>query len=121
MATDIDSAFGGLLRRHRAAAALSQEALAERAGLSARAVADLERGVRRFPYPETVKRLSDSLNLAAPERAAFIKAAERPRHVPQTPLDSSRRRCRSHPPVSSGANTTSAKSAACWPNRACSR
>jgi hypothetical protein len=36
-------AFGALLRRHRQQAALSQEQLAERAGLSADAVSALER------------------------------------------------------------------------------
>ena len=38
--------FGELLRRLRVAAGLTQEALAERAGLSARGLSDLERGVR---------------------------------------------------------------------------
>jgi transcriptional regulator with XRE-family HTH domain len=41
------------LRRYRVLAGLSQEALAERAGLSRRGIADLERGARRFPYPDT--------------------------------------------------------------------
>src|SRR3954470_8957328 len=45
--------FGDLLRRHRRAQALTQEALAERAGVSARAVSDLERGARSHPYRET--------------------------------------------------------------------
>ena len=35
--------FGALLKRQRLAAGLTQEALAERAGLSAKAVSDLER------------------------------------------------------------------------------
>jgi predicted ATPase/transcriptional regulator with XRE-family HTH domain len=77
MATYAPSLFGLLLRSHRRAAALSQEALAERAGLSARGVADLERGVRRFPYLHTAKRLADSLGLTAEERVAFIEAAGR--------------------------------------------
>jgi transcriptional regulator with XRE-family HTH domain len=38
-----------LLRQYRVAAALSQEALAERAGLSARTISDLERGVKTSP------------------------------------------------------------------------
>src|SRR4051794_24032536 len=45
--------FGELLRRHRRARELTQEALAERAGVSARAVSDLERGARAHPYRET--------------------------------------------------------------------
>ena len=48
------SAFGERLRRLRVAAGLSQEALAERAGLSAQAVGALETGKRRRPYPHTV-------------------------------------------------------------------
>ncbi len=46
MATDGPLPFGDLLRRLRLAAGLSQEALAERAGLSARGISDLERGAR---------------------------------------------------------------------------
>jgi transcriptional regulator with XRE-family HTH domain len=38
------SAFGSLLRACREAAGLSQERLAERAGLSLRGISDLERG-----------------------------------------------------------------------------
>ena len=41
--------FGDLLRRVRSAAALSQEALAERAGLSRRGISDLERGASHAP------------------------------------------------------------------------
>ena len=47
------SRVGELLRQHRIAAALSQEALAERAGLSVRAIGDLERGVHQVPRLET--------------------------------------------------------------------
>jgi transcriptional regulator with XRE-family HTH domain len=39
-----------LLRRYRAAAGLSQEALAKRAGFSRRGIADLEGGARKFSY-----------------------------------------------------------------------
>jgi predicted ATPase/DNA-binding XRE family transcriptional regulator len=71
--------FGALLRRYRLAAGLSQEALAERAGLSARAVSDLERGARRAPYRETVRSLVDALGLADEERAALASAVSRER------------------------------------------
>ena len=67
-------AFGSLLRRYRALAGLSQEALAERAGMSRRGVADLERGARRFPYPDTASRLASALELGDAERAAFMAA-----------------------------------------------
>lgn len=45
MPTEPQATFGNLLRRARRSAGLTQEALAERAGLSARAISDLERGV----------------------------------------------------------------------------
>jgi predicted ATPase/DNA-binding XRE family transcriptional regulator len=67
-------AFGDLLRRYRALAGLSQEALAERAGISRRGIADLERGARRFPYPDTARRLAAALELGEPERAEFMAA-----------------------------------------------
>jgi transcriptional regulator with XRE-family HTH domain len=69
--------FGGQLRRHRVLAGLSQEALAERAGLSRRGIADLERGARRFPYPDTASRLANALELSGADREAFL-AASRP-------------------------------------------
>jgi predicted ATPase/transcriptional regulator with XRE-family HTH domain len=66
--------FGELLRQYRAAAGLSQEELAERAGLSVRGIADLERGVRVAPYPQTARKLADALNLADDERAELLAA-----------------------------------------------
>jgi predicted ATPase/transcriptional regulator with XRE-family HTH domain len=72
------TAFGALLRRYRTTAGLTQEALAEQAGLSLRGVSDLERGLRRVPYPETVGRLVEALGLSAAEQAA-LQAARHPR------------------------------------------
>src|SRR5262245_26601610 len=70
--------FGVLLQRHRLAAGLSQEELAEQAGLSRRGISDLERGARRAPYPGTVRRLAEALGLAEPARAALLGAARTP-------------------------------------------
>jgi predicted ATPase/transcriptional regulator with XRE-family HTH domain len=67
--------FGGLLRRYRLEAGLSQEALAERAGISPDAVAALERGRRNTPRPATLALLVDALNLQSEGRAALIAAA----------------------------------------------
>ncbi len=67
--------FGSLLRRHRLAVSLSQEALAERAGLSAATIAALERGRRAAPRPETVALLGNALSLSAADRVSFIAAA----------------------------------------------
>src|SRR5919205_261441 len=65
---------GTLLRRYREAAGLSQEELAERAGLSARGVSDLERVLRRTPYPATMRRLAAALALSADDRAILLAA-----------------------------------------------
>ncbi len=70
-----EHSFGQRLRRLRLRAGLSQEALAERAGLATAAVAALERGVRRSPYPQTVGALSNALGLSAEERATMAEAA----------------------------------------------
>src|SRR5919205_2055448 len=67
--------FGERLRQLRVRAGLSQAALAERAGLAAAAVAALERGVRRSPYPQTFGALADALNLTPEERATLADAA----------------------------------------------
>jgi predicted ATPase/DNA-binding XRE family transcriptional regulator len=74
-----DREFGGLLRRFRLAAGFSQEALAERAGLSADAIAALERGRRSRPRPYTVRLLADALRLEQADRAALIEVS-----VPRT-------------------------------------
>jgi predicted ATPase/transcriptional regulator with XRE-family HTH domain len=78
MSGDSASAFGIHLRRLRIDAGLSQEALAERAGLSADAVAALERGRRRTPRPETLRRLTEALGADAAERAFLARAAAGP-------------------------------------------
>src|SRR5215472_10975125 len=67
--------FGQQLRRLRLQRGLSQEALAERAGVTPRAVAALESGGRRRPYPRTVEMLAEALGLAGHERAAFGELA----------------------------------------------
>ncbi|MDQ3286504.1 MAG: helix-turn-helix domain-containing protein [Actinomycetota bacterium] len=66
--------FGGRLRRLREAAGLTQEELAARAGLSAKAISMLERGERKRPYPHTVRALADALKLSEGERAVLIGA-----------------------------------------------
>ncbi len=67
--------FGALLKRYRMAAGLTQEALAERARLSTRAISDLERGINRTPRYETLNLLTSALNLQASQRAALLAAA----------------------------------------------
>jgi predicted ATPase/DNA-binding CsgD family transcriptional regulator/transcriptional regulator with XRE-family HTH domain len=67
--------FGGLLRQLRAQVKLTQEELAEAAGLSPRSVSDLERGVNRSARKGTAVLLADALCLAEPVRAWFVAAA----------------------------------------------
>ena len=72
-----DASFGGLLRRYRREAGLTQEALAERAGVSVRNIQNLERGENR-PLRDTARRLADALALPAEERTRFLAAATPP-------------------------------------------
>ena len=71
-------AFGPLLQRYRLAAGLTQEALAERADVSVRAISDLERGVNRRPQHETLRRITAALRLPAADRMALALVAGRP-------------------------------------------
>ena len=79
--------FARVLRELRAHARLTQEELADTAGLSLRAVSDLERGVAATPQKETVRLLGDALSLAGPQRARFETAA---RGRPDRPPDPAR-------------------------------
>jgi transcriptional regulator with XRE-family HTH domain len=69
--------FAKLLRRYRVEAELTQEELAERAGVSARAISDLERGAKIRPHRVTVELLADALQLTAEDRAALLAAVPR--------------------------------------------
>jgi non-specific serine/threonine protein kinase len=71
--------FGWLLRRHRLAAGLTQEALAERAGLSVKGLSLLESGKRQVPYRHTVALLARALGLTASETATLDAAVVRAR------------------------------------------
>jgi transcriptional regulator with XRE-family HTH domain len=75
--TGEETGFGERLRRYRITAGLTQETLAERTGLSVRGIADLERGARRFPHVDTVRRLAEALELAPADRAALVAAGQR--------------------------------------------
>lgn len=71
----VDAPFGRLLREHRRRNGLSQQALAEVAGLSVDAIAALERGRRRAPRAFTVRVLAEALALDAAQSAALHDAA----------------------------------------------
>ena len=84
IARDASHRFGALLKRYRTLAGLTQESLAARAGVSVRAVSDLERGVNRAPRPATLELLADALGLEPAERAALIAAAHPGLDAPAT-------------------------------------
>ena len=67
--------FAALLRRLRAGAGLTQEELAEAAGISPRSVSDLERGINRTARKDTALLLADALSLTGQVRALFVAAA----------------------------------------------
>ncbi len=67
--------FAGLLRQLRAEVRLTQEELAEAAGLSPRSVSDLERGINRTARKETALLLADALTLTGQVRVLFVAAA----------------------------------------------
>jgi len=91
------SRFGELLRARRVAAGLSQEALAARAGLSARAISALERGVNRAPRGTTLNLLAEALELDAADRAAFEAVAGQRRAPRAAPISAHRNRRRPLP------------------------
>jgi predicted ATPase/transcriptional regulator with XRE-family HTH domain len=80
-----DDSFASLLRRHREQAGLTQEELADRAGLTPHAVSALERGARTRPYPHTVRSLADALRLDDDARAALLASV--PRRASSAPAE----------------------------------
>src|SRR5262245_45811127 len=81
--------FGEWVRRYRERAGLSRDALAERTQLTTSGIAALERGRRQRPYPDTVRRLAEGLELSPEERAALaVLASPRgERTTVQPPID----------------------------------
>ncbi|GAB3860339.1 hypothetical protein GCM10028801_23020 [Nocardioides maradonensis] len=67
--------LAGVLRSLRDDAAITQEELAERAGLSARTVSDIERGLRRRLYRDTAERLGSALGLTEERLEEFVELA----------------------------------------------
>ena len=92
------STFGALLRQHRIAAGLTQEALAERAGLSVYGVQKLERGITH-PYRDTAERLAEALDLAPDEADRFRAVVEPVRRRGSLPREPDGRDGRSNLPV----------------------
>ena len=69
------STLGGLLRSYRMRAGLTQQELAGRAGMSVRALRDLEHGRVRDPRSRSVGRLATALRLADVDYASLMATA----------------------------------------------
>ncbi len=70
--TGSNMAFGEHLRRHRLAARMTQEELAEASGISVRSISDLERGARTTPQAAPAGQLADALGLSGAARDAWF-------------------------------------------------
>lgn len=86
--------FGTLLKRYRIAAGLTQEALAARAQLSARAISDLERGINRVPRYDTLELLIAALHVTTTQRALLLSTIR-----PEMTVPAPRTRSVSPPPL----------------------
>ena len=75
MAEQPGPGFGVLVRELRGAARLTQEELAQAAGVSPRTVSDLERGVTHTAHKDTAVLLAGGLGLAGPAVEMFVAAA----------------------------------------------
>jgi len=67
--------FAALLRQLRTEANLTQEELADKAGISSRSVSDLERGINLTARRDTARLLADALELVGQARATFESVA----------------------------------------------
>jgi predicted ATPase/transcriptional regulator with XRE-family HTH domain len=63
--------LGPTLKTLRSLAGMTQEELAERAGISARTVSDVERGLRTVVHHDTARRLASALGLEGEQRRIF--------------------------------------------------
>ena len=79
--------FGTLLKRLRLKAGLSQEELAERAHISAKAVGAYERGDRRGPYRETLALIVEALGVTGAAYDELVSAADRARRRGPSAID----------------------------------
>src|SRR4249920_476009 len=67
--------FGTLLRQQRRAVGLTQEELAELAGITPRGLGAIETDAVRRPQRHTVERLASALHLSGVDRERFVAVA----------------------------------------------
>ncbi|MGC2407047.1 MAG: tetratricopeptide repeat protein [Candidatus Cybelea sp.] len=79
--------FGTLLKRLRLQAGLSQEQLAERARISAKAVGSYERGDRRAPHRNTLALIVDALGITGAAQHELLSAADQARRRGPSAVD----------------------------------
>lgn len=96
------SDFSGLLRSYRRRAPLTQEELAERAGISPAAISLLERGLTLAPQRATIRLLSAALALSPSEEARFFAAARSPHTGADEPAPDSATERSPHTPPEEG-------------------
>ncbi len=96
--------LGDRLRALRQAAGLTQEELAERAGVTAHAVSALERGTRTRPHPHTLRSLARALHTSDRD-LALLRAAVTPPEPPALATVSA---------DAGSASQVPAVSSACW-------
>jgi tetratricopeptide (TPR) repeat protein/transcriptional regulator with XRE-family HTH domain len=75
--TEEAGGFGARLRSFRRLAALTQEELAERSGVSVRTIGNLEHSRAHKPYRSTCEALADALGLRGTARAEFVATGRR--------------------------------------------
>jgi transcriptional regulator with XRE-family HTH domain/tetratricopeptide (TPR) repeat protein len=80
-----DEDFGAMVRRLRTASGMTLEQLAEAAGVSDRAISDMERGISRGPRSTTITALADALRLGDADGAALAAAARAGRRSGPSP------------------------------------
>jgi transcriptional regulator with XRE-family HTH domain len=75
MPPEADIPVGEIIRRHRLRILLTQEELARRAGLSPRALSNIECGHTIRPYSRSLRLLADALQLSEESRSELATAA----------------------------------------------
>jgi transcriptional regulator with XRE-family HTH domain len=78
-------AFGTVLRGYRITLGLTQEELADRSGLSVRAIRNLEIGRTERPQRQSITLLATALRLTEPDHATLLAAAGRLHPGPSRP------------------------------------
>jgi tetratricopeptide (TPR) repeat protein len=74
---DVAKGLGARLRTYRRSSGLSQEELSKRSGLTVRMISNLESGRTQWPFPNSLRRLADALELRGVARTEFMSIGGR--------------------------------------------